>query len=151
MIEATPMRSAQLSIALPFMRHTFQVALALSVLGLPLAAVALPFKPDPTSFAIYLGKKAMEDGSRVSFTNLVGCAASGKGMKESFSCQTADALLTTSAGVQRSCKAVVRDGRPGVIWTAKSNGVGLWQGNLACPPLPVPTSAAGEGEPLTPR
>ncbi|EAQ76554.1 hypothetical protein WH5701_04765 [Synechococcus sp. WH 5701] len=34
------------------MRHTFQLALAISVISLPLAAIALPFKPDPTSFAI---------------------------------------------------------------------------------------------------
>ncbi|MDM7937260.1 MAG: hypothetical protein QUV06_07375 [Cyanobium sp. CZS 48M] len=143
MIEATPMRSAQPSITLPFMRHSFQAALALSVLSLPLAAVALPFKPDPTSFAIYLGKRTMEDGSRVKFSNLVGCVASGKGTKETYSCQTGDALLTTAAGVQRSCKAVVRDGRPGIIWTAKSNGVGSSQGNLECPPLPE----AGTGTP----
>jgi hypothetical protein len=64
--------------------HTFQVALAFSVIGVPLAAIALPFKPDPTSFAIYLGKNAIEDGSRMTFSNLAGCAASGKGMKESY-------------------------------------------------------------------
>jgi hypothetical protein len=133
------------------MRHTFQVALALSVISLPLAAIALPFKPDPTSFAIYLGKNAIEDGSRVTFSDLAGCAASGKGMKESYSCQTGDALLMTPAGVQRSCQAVVRDGRPGVIWTAQANGVGSWRANLVCPPLPETTSPAGEGEALTPR
>ncbi len=131
------------------MRHTFQLALAISVISLPLAAIALPFKPDPTSFAIYLGKKAMEDGSRVTFSDLVGCAASGKGMKETYSCQTGDALLITPAGVQRSCKAVVRDGRPGITWTARSNGVGSWQGNLVCPPLPETSS--GTGEVVTPQ
>ncbi|WP_094555800.1 hypothetical protein [Synechococcus sp. 1G10] len=126
------------------MRHTFQVALAISVISLPLSVLALPFKPDPTSFAIYLGKKAMEDGSRVSFSNLSGCAASGKGMKEVYSCQSGEALLTTPAGAQRSCKAVVRDGRPGIIWTANPNGGGAWQGNLECPPLPETRSGAGE-------
>lgn len=133
------------------MRHTFQVALAISVISLPLASFALPFKPDPTSFAIYLGKRSIEDGSRVTFSDLAGCAASGKGMKESYSCQTGEALLITPAGVQRSCQAVVRDGRPGVVWTAQSNGVGSWRANLACPPLPETTSPAGEGEALTPR
>jgi hypothetical protein len=149
MIERTPMRSLQPSIALPFMRHTFQVALALSVLSLPLAAVALPFKPDPTSFATYLGKKAMEDGSKVSFSNLVGCRASGKGTKETYSCQTGDALLTTAAGERRSCKAVARDGRPGITWAAHSKGGGSWQGNLECPPLAE--TGTGTGGAMTPR
>jgi hypothetical protein len=133
------------------MRHTFQVALAITVISAPLAAMALPFKPDPTSFAIYLGRKSIEDGSRVTFSELVGCAASGKGMTESYSCQTGDALLITPTGVQRSCRAMVRDSRPGVIWTAQANGVGSWRANLVCPALPETTSPAGEGEALTPR
>lgn len=126
------------------MRHTFHVALALTAISVPLAAFALPFKPDPTSFAIHLGKKAMEDGSRVSFSNLSDCAASTTGGKESYSCQTGDALLTTPSGAQRSCKAVVRDGRPGITWTAQQTGGGAWQGNLVCPPLPETSSERGE-------
>ncbi|MBC1259928.1 hypothetical protein FQK07_01345 [Synechococcus sp. BSF8S] len=126
------------------MRQTFKVALTLAAISAPLAAFALPFKPDPTSFANYLGKKSMEDGSKATFSNLSGCAAGTTGGKDSYSCQTGDALLTTPSGAQRSCKAVVRDGRPGITWTAQQTGGGSWQGNLACPPLPESSSGMGE-------
>jgi hypothetical protein len=134
------------------MRPTVRLAVVLTAVCMPLAAFALPFKPDPISFAAYLTDKPMKDGSKVTFSNLSGCAARGTGAKGSYSCQTGDALLITPAGVRRSCQAVVRDGRPGITWTAQASGGGGWQGQLVCPPLPGgTTSAAGEGETLTPR
>lgn len=143
MIAFPPMR--------PPIRPTVHFAVVLTAVCMPLAAIALPFKPDPVSFATYLTDKPMKDGSKVTFSNLSGCTARGTGARASFSCQTGDALLITPAGVRRSCQAVVRDGRPGITWTAQASGVGSWQGNLVCPPLPGTISPAGEGETLTPR
>ncbi|MCT0202920.1 hypothetical protein KQ299_10375 [Synechococcus sp. CS-603] len=115
------------------------LGLALVAVAAPLSAAQLPFEPNPIAFATYLGKEALVDGSRASFKNLSGCSM-GSGNPKTYQCESGDAVLTSPSG-SRTCKAVSREGRPGIIWTAGKTGRGSWQGNLECPAI-APAAAA---------
>jgi len=45
------------------MHRFIPLGLALVAAGSPLSAAQLPFQPNPSAFATYLGKKALVDGS----------------------------------------------------------------------------------------